>query len=235
MSTSSARHRLPGAAPDTDQITIHQPEWPSTTVILQNPEQSIGNGPHARWPRRILNLLLERMWWRRMGRRPALPLPATAETRSWSRNIIIATQRMIRDSARGGQDRDILSSEFVGCSAILNFMFAVFSFGNNTAIVPLWIQALWLMSFGFWALAYYIYMTRGAPARMSEGRQKWISGLTVVFTLFVLCLLQQSSVALPSIAGITTLSTAAAIWIQNLYPPASIRPRDRLNGSTELE
>jgi hypothetical protein len=52
---------------------------------------------------------------------------------------------MIREGAQGGQNKDILSSQLVRCSAILNFMFAVLSFGNNTAIAPLWIQALWLM------------------------------------------------------------------------------------------
>jgi hypothetical protein len=66
-----------------------------------------------------------------------------------------------------------------------------------------------------------------------------IFALTVVFMLFIYYLLQQSSVALPSFAGITTLSTAAAIWIQNLYPPVPAlappdRPRNTLGGSIEL-
>lgn len=239
MSTSSARHRLAGATPDTDQGAAHLPEGPPAILALQNPEQSINNGPRTRWPRRMMALVSEQMWWIGMGRGTALPLPATAQTQAWPRTVIIATQRMIREGAQGGQNKDILSSQLVGCSAILNFMFAVLSFGNSTAIAPRGLQALWLISFGFWALVYYIYVTRGAPARMSEGRQKWIVALTVVFMLFIYYLLQQSSVALPSLAGITTLSTAAAIWIQNLYPPAPAlaphdRPRNALEGSIEL-
>ncbi|KAH8796344.1 hypothetical protein BGZ57DRAFT_920073 [Hyaloscypha finlandica] len=193
--------------------------------------------PERWWPRRLLNMLPERIRWRGTERRAELPLPATARSQSRPQAIL--------QSARGQNGKDASSSTPLLCSAALSFVVGEQLYGNtNTPIGSFWMQLLRAISLVVWILCYSIYLTKGTPADMSDTRKTWFYGLTVVFTLSLYIRLQQSPLALPGIAGIITGSTAASIWTQNLWhflietllrlvSSLSVRPSDRLNERTE--
>jgi len=123
MATASTRQRL-------------------AAVALQNPEQARNDSPRSQWPRRLLDLLWERMRWRGTEQGNGLPLPATTgnpQSRSWFRRVINSTQR----SARGREGGDTFSSKPLLCSAALSFICGEQLFGNtNTPTGSSWMQLL---------------------------------------------------------------------------------------------
>jgi hypothetical protein len=137
MATPSVRHRPAAAAIDTEEAAIHHPEWPNT-VALQILEQARNDALRRRRPRRVLDMLSERIRWRGTKQGTELPLPVTAKSQSWFQKIL--------QSARGQKGKDASSSRLllsVLYSAALSFVFGEQLFGNtNTLIGSFWMQPL---------------------------------------------------------------------------------------------
>jgi hypothetical protein len=134
MATTSARYRPAAAAIDAEETANHHPELPNT-VALQILEQTRNDAPRRWWPRRLLDMLSERIRWRGTERRTELPLPATARSQSRFQTIL--------QSARGQKGKDASSSKPLLCSAALSFVVGEQLFGNtHTPIGSFWMQLL---------------------------------------------------------------------------------------------
>jgi hypothetical protein len=131
MATTSARYIPAVAVIDAEEAANHHSELPNT-VALQILEQTRNDAPRRWWPRRLLDMLFERIRWRGTERRTELPLPATARSQS-----------RFRHSARCRNGKHASSLRPLLYSAALSLIFGEQLFGNtNTPIGSFWIQLL---------------------------------------------------------------------------------------------
>jgi hypothetical protein len=131
MATTSARYIPAVAVIDAEEAANHHPELPNT-VALQILEQTRNDAPRRWWPRRLLDMLFERIRWRGTERRTELPLPATARSQS-----------RFRHSARCRNEKHASSLRPLLYSAGLSLIFGEQLFGNtNTPIGSFWMQLL---------------------------------------------------------------------------------------------